>query len=544
MELTKKFNIAIDNIKKYDTRKIGSNVKFINKYVRIILMYLISYIPIILSHIFLFVFKSVDSYTKTSVFESVAYVQTLLLSIISYGIFFICQIASKIQHELNLTHRKQQPKSVIDTGISVLLTVTLFSILVFVLTSIIFVELKSSNNNSEIKQLVYNYTAIFVPYIIFLIVGHYFMHISLISGFNWIKIFIGCFFSMIIEIILIFVFLNYALSFNPLLAISIPSLIIAVLRCLIFLFVYLMKIDYFHHDEKKRYFDFNKKIYIGLFKASALSSIFMFAFMISNVIQTIFIVMSNSWGNINTDYLWTKNNNSLLLMTKILVYNFLYLIFCSSKSFGLTIIEHEDIEQLSYHQKVIRSKKLELYSLYINMFNILLCIVVLFSIGPMINLLFSNFSWAYDDVNNLPINIHNVKNNIELIAKMSQSAILIGMFSYFLMELTINLRFIVFKFFKRNYKMFATIIIGYIFSFTVLTFLFVFKTNNFFYGLNGYLIPIIIYGIFCLITTYLFNTYKQYDKYKENFPSILKNTTRLKFMYKKLYIDFLLNKLK
>ncbi len=535
--IRKKINSSINNIKHYDSRKVGANVRFIIKYLRILSLFLLPFIPIVISHILLFCDNNISSDQKSIALESVAYVQTLLFSVISYGIFFVCQIVCRLEQQLDLKHRKNQSKFVIDTGIAIILTAVFLSLIVFAVTSIIFVELKSKSNDLQLKQSVYHYTFIMIPYLLFLIIGHYFFYISLVSGFNWIKIFASLFISFIVEIILIYVFLFHIPNLDPLLAISIPSLIIAFLRCIVFVLVYLFKISYF--DKKNLFkFCFNKNIYFGLIKATLLSSIFMFSFMFANIIQTIFIILSKKLGQYNFDYLFTKNNISLLLLTKIIVYNFFYLFFASSKSLGLTVVEHEDVDKFTFKQKIKRHKKLINISIYINMVNILLCLTILFCSRQIVNALFSSFDWANNIINNLPSTIHNTNYILELIIKMTQSGLLVGTFSYAFMEHTINYRYILFKFFKRNYKMFFTIILGYIFSFTVLTYLFVFQTHDVFYGLTGYLFPMVIYGIFCLITTYIFNCLRQYKLYSKNIPSFLNNINQFKFILIKPFIDY------
>ncbi len=555
--LTKK----IDLLKHYNPRKTNDDVSFHVKFLRIVFLYALAYLPILVGNICLFFYGKDFTHElayevgmeKAKVFIAIGYVQTLFFSIINFGTIIICQIIHKQKKYINFASRRSQPKELVDTGLILLLITIMLLMLIFVLTSVVFIQLKANNKQPTVSRYIYQFTGMNVLYLSLLLIGNYFIYLSLTSGFNWIKIISWCSFSMIVELVLIVVFIRFHLIgihfivFN----FTVPLVIVTGLRCIGFLMVYFFKIAYHHQNVKWYKICFKPKLFKDLLIACLLPSVFIVVYMIANIIQTLFIIYAyqiNAHHDLGLGYLYqipsyyvgkedqTQYTFSTLFLSKFTIFNFIYLIYSPSKSFNIAMNDYSLADCKQFSKKIARARKMQGYNLLLNISLLTIGIFVAFAFKDIVNSLFSNIEWMHDPVtpgHNPTPNMHLPVNAtiLQLISQMSMNAMWYGILAYFFMEVAVNMRIIYFKFFKRNYRLFIVILLIYISAFTWVSFLLVFMSHSFFYGMSGFLVSYGIYGILSLPIIYLMMGYRLYNKYLKIYPELLAGISRWRFVW-------------
>lgn len=187
-QLTKKITV----FKQYNPRKTQDEVRFHVKFLRIVFLYALAYLPILVGNLYVFFyghnFTAQLAYQmgleKAKVFIAIGYVQTLFFSIINIGTIIICQIIHKQKKYINFHNRQDQPKELVDTGLILLLLTIALLMVIFVLTSVVFIQLKANNKQPAVSRYIYQFTGMNVLYLSCLLIGNYFIYLSLTSGFN------------------------------------------------------------------------------------------------------------------------------------------------------------------------------------------------------------------------------------------------------------------------------------------------------------------------------------------------------------------------
>lgn len=523
--------VLISKVNNINPRKVGKEVTFSSTFFRVFTLYLTMFLPIVMQYIFLFTDSvSIDEQeqTRTYSLQAISYLQTLLFVILNFCIIFIVQIISRLKYYLNLNKRKEQPKKIIDTGFIVLLGVILFVTLIFIITAVSFSETRARNAAPEIAKYLYQYTYMVIPYLILSILSNYFIYLALTTGLHSIKIHIFNYLSMFLEIILTYVFLMTLKNVDPIISICIPSLIISFLKATIMGFIYFKKIGY----SKKGKIMFDINIFKMLMNSTALIAIFIFCFMIGMITQTIFL--STNSGSNDFSYLITSQHYSILLITKIAVYNIFYLLIILPRSLGRSILEKYHDVKSEFCVVISSINKYKKYNFYINLVAILLGIMILFLIPNIIEGLFSSLSWTSEVVQTKS---WGKQSYLQIITRFSHDAFFYGIISFFLVELSINYRIIFYKFIKRDYLSFVLIIIGYLFSITLLNYIFVIVLNNYFTGLNGYMVSQMIYGFYSCLVIEISSIIKERVKIKKDYDGFLKNKSLFKYLFNRGAIE-------
>ena len=292
-----------------------------------------------------------------------------------------------------------------------------------------------------------------------------------------------------------------------------------------------------------------------------LSSIFVFAYMIANICQTLFIIYAYSQGRaLNVMYLYQtvyqfnfpnlgqpQETFHMLFLAKYMIFNFIYVIYCPSKCFMLSVNDHSKTNIKDFGIKIQRARQLHKYNLLVNTINLSMGIIILLSMNHIVDGLFGRLQWTSQYLSEVPHNNYFAKamlrdygghaTNLDLLRRFTVSGYFYGIIAYYLMELTINYRTISYKMFERNYPMFFVIIFTYISAFSWVAYLLEYQCDSFFYGMSGFLVAYGTFGFLCFPIIYIMNGYKLGKKYVQYYPELVKHSSKHALVWKQIRIN-------
>lgn len=519
-------------------------------YLRIFSLLFTAFFPLVMMQFFLFITKNYNTDVKSISLESIGYTLNIVFIIIYYTICFIGLISSKLKKYLNNSSTWEEKNRVIKSGIYALFTIIGISLLVYIVVSIIYSRIRASSL-TNVSRYIESYTIMMTPIIIFNMIANFYINLSFSThGIKSSWLLISLYPLMLLEIILIYIFLNYIHDERIILLITAPSLCMSFLKMIIFTIIFYSRTTYFYTNQswikmksKTKFFSCSKKTYVNIIKRCRFSIYFAIALMLTLVIQSLFIKFAYSIDN-SLGYLYTEDNHNhqgdihgkyyILLFVKIIVYNILYLVFLFSRSFNISMLEQENGSKKTFLFKLERRKFLRKINFLILSISTVLSFSLYFALEDITNNLFKNLSWYNDEVIKGTYFIGKTYKSI--IPFLVKESFLYGIIAFYLVEQSINNRIIIFRTDQSNIKLFILIIFSYSISTSLFTYIFAFVLNHIFLGLSGFMISYALYGSLSLLFIWIFELIRSYNLYIQE--EIIDTTwTKTEFMIKKYSID-------
>lgn len=481
---------------------------------RVFTLFFTTFFPVVMMQFLIFLNKDYDQRLKSSSLESIGYTLNIVFIIIYYTILFIGLISSKLKEMVNKCKTWEERNEVINSGLYAVFTIIAFLLVIFIIISIVYSEVRA-HNLENVSSSIINYMLIMIPVVLFNMVANYYINLLfLINGIKTNNILVSLYFLMIVETMLTWIFLVFVKSTNIVDILMIPTMIISLVKMIIFTILFYWKLTKFKLpnqiiDKKKMFFG-SKKYYIDIMKRCKLSIIFSFCLMISIVVQSLFIGFAYTIDN-QLGFLYTKDRYYVLLFVKIVVYNILYLIFSLSRALNVSMLEQEDYRDQPLEirmQKRVFLRKINYCLMTVLM---VISIAIFFSLDLITKSLFTGLDWYVETIRDGIFFVG--KKYSEIIPFFIKQSFLYGALSFFFVEHSINNRVIFFRTDRVNNKLYSLVILSYAISTSLLTYIFGFVLNRVFVGISGFFVAFGLYGVVSLIFLIFFEHARSYKMF-------------------------------
>ncbi len=453
----------------------------------------------------------IDGINGSIVAQAINYSQPVLFYSINIVVLVVVQVAFLIKkfkeedHNLEINREK-----IINTGMFVTIFVSIFVSILFVCIMMTYSELSINNFGHKhgfapTYTKLYKYSQLYIGvmavYILFSGVSSYFVFMTLESGIKLVFIIINEFFFSILDILLSVIFLIYLKSLSPVIRISLGTLISTITKFIVVGIIYKIKVATWKFREMK----INKYIVKEVIKQSWMLSTFMLVYAFNIVIQMSFM---SSLPLSTNNYIYYKDGESLVIISRIIIFSILNMLVIIPKSLGRAINlsstkPNKDNLNLAMNQ-FKTSRKYNFYGMLIFLF---INFIIFFLINQITDVIFKHQVWTNDKIsehlNTIPFPHNENITYLDVIKKFIWDGFIITVFAEAVINFTINIRIFIFFNLEKNIPLFILTVVMFFISYSFGGYFFGYYFQSHFPGVIGFALAQLIYGA----VSFILNTF-------------------------------------
>ncbi|MDK2819271.1 MAG: hypothetical protein KFW07_00385, partial [Mycoplasmataceae bacterium] len=441
--------------------------------------------------------------TGSIVAQSINYNQPMLFFNINLIILIIVQVSFLLKERSSELSFFEDRKKIINTGMYLTLFLSFCASIIFVGIMMTYSEFAIVGSNSFEKSFSKSYILVMSIYILFIGLSSYFIYTLQENGTKFSFLFLIEFLFAILDILLALIFLFYVSGLSPVIRISLGTLISTIFKFLVVSLIYKIKIFKWKIREIKFDTFFAKKI----FQQSWMLSTFMIVYAINIILQMLLINLISSTKN---QYLFSDNGESLIIISRIIIFSIINLLVIIPKSLGRAInLSSEKPKsgdyKLSQRQFYIGQKYNFNGALLFLAFN--LCIF--FSLNGLVDFIFKTQTWTREIIpiekqQSIPFN-HNIDiSYLDVIKKFVWNGFIISAIAQTIINFSINFRVLMFFNFQKSISLFLITIIFFFISYGLFSYFLGVYLQTIFPGMIGFFLSQIIYGFLSLLSVYVY----------------------------------------
>ncbi|MGL5640555.1 MAG: hypothetical protein ACRDCD_02815 [Mycoplasmoidaceae bacterium] len=439
----------------------------IKKFFKIFFVYFSYMLTIVFHNLIPLAINSVDAVNNVSgglVSQSIGYTQPISFFSITIIVMISVQILTITKNNFKSNSKRDYFKEIINTGSATLLMVGIGIAIIFGSTMLLYSEYaiaaSSHTHNAEISKFINEYSSMMILNLFLVAASIYYTFILLEYRFHLRIIILIQVIHSFLSIALSVLFLFYT-DLSPAISLPLSSIILNLIYVVIILFIF-----YSYVANWKIYdFNFDKAIFKTIINGIYNLSIYMLVYSLTMISQMILITFINV-NDPNLVYLYTKDGEYLIIMSRVVIYSMINLLITISRSMGRAINLYHDQPKLNLKQSEKQFKEAITFAIKVTIIFLLVGLIFSTFIVYLADFLFINQSWAQqvippDIAITIPFpHAENVK-YIDIIKKFIYEGFLLSLTAQTIQSMAINTRNAAFYNFKRKLRVFWIILLNF-----------------------------------------------------------------------------------
>ncbi|MGL6125320.1 MAG: hypothetical protein ACRC1F_02395 [Metamycoplasmataceae bacterium] len=478
-------------------------------FLKIFFLFFFSMLPIAIHSVLPLFFRefNFEGINGSLVAEAINYSQPMLFFSINIIVLINVQVSFIIKSSRGKENFEENKKKIINTGMYVSFFLSFLISILFIVIMMLYSEFSISDvgNKSEfLKSYSEIYIGIMSVYILFIGISSYFIFMTLESGIKLQYILMIEVLFSFLDILLAAIFLINLMNISPVIRISMGTLISTIIKFITMSIIFKAKVARWKISEMR----FNWLFAKDIAKMSWMLSTFMLVYSFNVILQMTFINLISREVH---SYLFFENGESLIILSRIIIFSILNLLVIVPKSIGraVNLSSTKPIKgnlTSSLDQFRVSNK----YNVYGTAFFLAASFIIYIFISNIVDSLFLEQTWTKEIIplenqSSIPFPHNPNITYLEVIKKFVLDGFLISIFAQATINFGINLRIFTNFNFGGSIYLFSSIIFSFVLSYGLGSYFLGVHLQSFLPGMIGFSLTQLIYGVMSIsLTTFYY----------------------------------------